>query len=349
MTHYRPRVGIIGAGISGLSCATTLVEHGVDVRVADKGRGPGGRMSTRRVPPLDNATFDHGAQYFTARSEAMRAAVAAWQREGVVAEWLGEIVSIGANRAPVPSKGTTRFVGTPTMSAICSHLAEPLDVRLQCRVTSVTRDGERWQLTHDEGETLGPFDALLCTAPPKQTVELLESWAPDVAAGVASVAMDPCWAVMMAAPAPVDVPFDGAFINDGPLSWAARTSAKPERMTTPDRWVLHGSARWSNSHLEADANEVVAPLVEAFFAATRAPRVEPSWAVAHRWRYAIAANPLDEGFLFDPSSRIGACGDWANGNRIEGAWTSGRRAAHAILEALGVTRQSDSTSGASNI
>ena len=38
--------------------------QGWAVTVFDKGRGPGGRLATRRA---DDLRFDHGAQYFTAR------------------------------------------------------------------------------------------------------------------------------------------------------------------------------------------------------------------------------------------------------------------------------------------
>ena len=46
------RITVIGAGISGLTCATELAERGCSVTVFDKARGPGGRMSNRRVPHL---------------------------------------------------------------------------------------------------------------------------------------------------------------------------------------------------------------------------------------------------------------------------------------------------------
>ena len=53
---------IIGAGLSGLSAAQTLVRSGRSVLVVDKGRGVGGRLATRRI---GDATLDHGAQFFT--------------------------------------------------------------------------------------------------------------------------------------------------------------------------------------------------------------------------------------------------------------------------------------------
>ncbi|MEK9973306.1 MAG: FAD-dependent oxidoreductase [Deltaproteobacteria bacterium] len=46
MDHFE--IAIVGAGISGLMAATYLAEKGKKSVLFDKGRGPGGRMSTRR-------------------------------------------------------------------------------------------------------------------------------------------------------------------------------------------------------------------------------------------------------------------------------------------------------------
>ena len=79
--------------------------HVLDVAVI----GAGGRMATRRG---EHASFDHGAQYFTAHVPAFHAAVAQWQAAGVVTEWKGRIVVWdGANFAD--SDGKTRYVAEP--------------------------------------------------------------------------------------------------------------------------------------------------------------------------------------------------------------------------------------------
>ena len=57
-------VTVIGAGIAGLACATALAQAGLNVTLLDKGRRPGGRVATRRI---DNTTFNHGAQFASAR------------------------------------------------------------------------------------------------------------------------------------------------------------------------------------------------------------------------------------------------------------------------------------------
>ena len=86
-----PRVAVIGAGLAGLICAERLIRQGWPVTVFDKGRGPGGRMATRRA---DDLRFDHGAQYFTARDQRFRDRVDAWVHDGVVALWNGRIVRL---------------------------------------------------------------------------------------------------------------------------------------------------------------------------------------------------------------------------------------------------------------
>ena len=80
------RIAIIGAGMAALSCAHALLAHGHSVMLLDKGRGPGGRMSTRRIStPLSEVAFRHGAQYFMARDPASVAEVSDWECSALVA------------------------------------------------------------------------------------------------------------------------------------------------------------------------------------------------------------------------------------------------------------------------
>ena len=87
-------VAIVGAGMSGLSCARQLVAAGFRVRLFDKGRGVGGRVSVRRSE--SGTVFDHGAQYFTVQDAAMAEQaeqVEHWTAARVVAPWKGRIGS----------------------------------------------------------------------------------------------------------------------------------------------------------------------------------------------------------------------------------------------------------------
>ena len=71
---------IIGAGLAGLSAANKLKHAGHNVLIIDKGRGIGGRLAGRRI---GDASFDHGAQFFTAREASFKATVEGWIEAGV--------------------------------------------------------------------------------------------------------------------------------------------------------------------------------------------------------------------------------------------------------------------------
>jgi len=135
---------------------------------------------------------------------------------------------------------------------------------------------------------------------------------------------------MLAFDEPLDLPFDGAFVEQSPLAWVARNASKPGR-GPGETWVLHGSAAWSEAHLEAEPGRVANDLLAAFGAATGLGRLEPAHAVAHRWRYALVADPLGAGCLFDASIHLGVCGDWCVSTRAEGAYLSGLAMAERLL------------------
>ena len=133
------RIAMIGAGISGMTCASRLQANGLEVVVFDKSRGPGGRITTRR---RDSGRFDHGAQYFTARDERFLRHVRSWQAQGVVASWPDQNQGNGDQIAVIEngeiksySTSEQRFVGTPGMNAIGKHLADGLELGSQSLVS----------------------------------------------------------------------------------------------------------------------------------------------------------------------------------------------------------------------
>ncbi len=316
-------VAVIGAGIAGLSCARALDDAGLTVTVFEKSRGTGGRMSTRR---RDEAAWDHGAQYFTARDPEFRAQVDEWVRQGHAARWEPRVAVLGAGAQRDASEPPERFVGAPRMTSPAAHLAHGLTVLTEHTVARLEPDGEAWRIVTTEHGAHGAFDAIALANPSPQARRLLLPVSPALADSAASVTMQPCWAAMLRYESVISLPFDGAFINEGPLRWVARNSAKRGR-TGAEAWVLHASAEWSLAHLEAAAEEAGPLLVEAF-RALGAP--QPAAWSAHRWRFSLAGTPLGVDCLWDPAVRVGACGDWVLGGRVEGAWLSGRHLARRI-------------------
>ncbi|MEM7811098.1 MAG: FAD-dependent oxidoreductase [Planctomycetota bacterium] len=334
-----PRVAVVGGGISGLAAARTLADHGLDVTVFDKGRRPGGRCSTREVDGV--GSFDHGAQYFTARDPRFRQYVEAWVERGVVAEWNGRIVAIG--RDGVTDKpGTTRYVGVPGMQSVAAHLAADVDVRRGVRVESLEREGDRWRVSaasEDGSIEAGPFDVVIVTAPPAQVGPLVGAHSASLAEAAAAVELTPCFAAMAAFDGPLGLDFEGAFVNGIPgeadesgLSWVADMSSRPGRPTGSACWVLHATADWTRAHLDDDRDAAAGSLLAEFGRVAGKPLPTPSLLKGHRWLYAFCDTPRADGCVAEDGLIV--AGDWCHGARIEGAFLSGVDAAGRVLRGL---------------
>ncbi len=334
MDHSQNRsagIAVVGAGIAGLACATRLAEAGARVTLFDKGRRPGGRVATRRS---GGALFDHGAQFITARNPGFAALVESLHAANILAPW-----------PAAQRKGDIAWAGLTGMSALARAMADRLQslggVIHTERHVAWLHDGRvlrhlpaaeaRPGSTQSEGgETSEPFDAILFALPAPQVAPILATAGHAFADGLSDVVIAPCWAVMSDFAQPISAP-DVLRPTEGPLRWIARDSSRPGHAALPDTWVLHASPAWSRAHLEDDATSVTNTLMTTFRTATGADHA-PAHVSAHRWRYALVEKPLGTPFLWDKSSRIGLCGDWCLGPRVEAAYDSGIALALAALD-----------------
>ena len=339
------QIAVIGAGIAGLACARRLVDAGHELVVFERSKSPGGRAATRRT---EIGGFDHGAQYLTARHPSFVAQVDAWSRDGIVEPWPVEAHSLQAQAAEPPMREpstgrTLRWVGTPGMSAIGKKMADGLDVRYDASIIRVDAvDGARgtaprWSLQRREDDSGGPavteglFDAVVIAVPAASAVGLLGAES-ALAHQAGQAQLEPCWALLIGFAEPIAADLakvgDAAFVNGGRLAWIARESSKPERRAG-ERWTVHAQSAWSVEHLDDDPEDIKAKLLKGFHDATGTIE-QPVYVALHRWRYALARTSLACDFLWDAERRIGACGDWCRGYRIEDAWMSGVAMAGAI-------------------
>jgi len=339
--NHQPTIAIIGAGMAGLIAARTLADHGLPVKVFDKSRGVGGRMATRRTE--EGLQFDHGAQYFTARDERFSRHVSSWIQDGIVEPWHGRIVQIREGEVVGDKGQVSRYVGVPGMNAIARQLASDLDISLNCTVSEIrsAEDSQShfWKLIDSAGGELGSFNIVIANCPPLQSGPLLRPHTP-IASQISQVEMMPCWASLIELEAKESLPFDAAFVENSPLSWISRNDTKPQRPKgTRQCWVLHASSQWSLNHLEAEAAEVETLMHEALRVATKRPELKITSSGTHRWLYAIPKTVLGQPCLWDSMTRLGACGDWCGGPRVEGAFLSGAAMAGAVLRDLTIDRK----------
>jgi len=340
----KKNVALIGAGIAGLSCATALESAGFKVTVFEKSRGVSGRLSTRTN---ENWQCDHGAQYFTAREPLFYAEVERWVENKVAQLWQPTLkVFDGDTFTPKQRETkTARYVGYPKNNSPATFLAKTLHVMTETTVISLYQNAGLWQINSKEhGLYSENFDHVVLSVPAPQAAALLENTHPNFHHICSSVMMRPCFALMVNFDETIPCAFDGLFINNGILTWAARDSAKPGRQQSfhiKETWVLHAQAEWSALHVD-DEKEIVAQHMLAEF--NRILKLDnaiknahsmiaaPKNHTLHRWLYADCERYLTDAYHYDNEEKIGMCSDWLNGGKVQGAWLSGLKLAHKMIK-----------------
>ncbi len=283
-----PQVLIVGAGVSGLTCARALAQGGLPPRVLDRARGVGGRCATRRV---DGQPVDHGAPYLHGTHAPFLDAVRELGLPGLVPGWPREV------RVPqlacVPdafSEGAARWGIEAGLSVLPKALAEGLDVRLGQRVTALEAEGGTFAAITESGERHAA-GTLVLAASLAQSLQLLEPLAaawPEAAAAherLRRIEVVPVLTVIagypLEAPAPAfDLwsPFESTMIQMIVHDSAKRPSPRQRVL------VLHARPRLSRRFLEAPPEDWARDLVWEAGDLLGEWAARPAWVQAHRWR-----------------------------------------------------------------
>jgi predicted NAD/FAD-dependent oxidoreductase len=325
-------IAIIGAGISGLTLAQELSSY-AHVTVFEKARGVGGRMSTRYAAPF---YFDHGTQYFTARSDEFNHFLKPFIANRTVAAWEGKTIDLdNGNILSERAKREPLWVATPNMNSLCKKLAENITVHCSQEVAPLPKwAANGFTLADKDGRELGRFDWVISTAPAAQTARLFEGHI-SPASALHNARMQGCYALMIGFNKPSASEWIAAKLENNALDWIAVNSTKPGRDTSVTCWVAHSRNDWADAHMEDNMQAAQGFLLEQFQAATGINAANADFIALHRWKYALLQEGAPQkGFFIDESIGLAATGDWCATSRIEDAWREASLLAQHIISRI---------------
>lgn len=321
------RTAVIGAGLAGLSCARILRRAGCYVEVFEADRIIGGRVGTLRSGLV---SFDHGAQYISARSERFRSYIKELVDGGYAARWTPRAVAGEGNASQMQSW----YVGTPGMSSIVRPLAESVRIQTGRRVHTMQRIDKGWHLWFDDQTTAGPF-AAVAVAVPAREARLLLGRLEDISSQLDRVRMSPCWALLVRLDEKVLPEFDVYSDMSKVIRWVGRNNTKPGRSARGDQIVIHAAPAWSRETEDADPELVAEELWAEMCNVLGLPPIRPAQMVAHMWKHGIVETPLGETYIFSREHMVGVAGDWCIGRLAEQAFESGALLGRAMIDGMG--------------
>jgi renalase len=323
-------VVVVGGGISGVACARALGGAGTPVRLLERARRVGGRMSSKPLPADAGRVVDLGAAYFTVRDEEFANVVESWRQRGLAVPWTDTLSSREPDGSWSSKSGPERWCAPGGLRSLVDDLARDLRISYGHTVTSVgpgpTVDGRAAR-------------AVVLAMPDPQAARLL-----DPALEAATVVADRAWRPVISvalgyghrswehpslpgsSPAPLRL--RAAFVNGHPDVDLVADDGDRRGDLAPVL-VAHTTAERARRHLD-DPEGAIAPVVAAVTELLGLSDT-PAWTHAHRWSYASPAEPHDGEFWID-GDLVGLCGDGWGSPKVETAWRSGTLLGRAIAD-----------------
>lgn len=300
---------IVGAGISGLACARAARDAGVRVRVLDRARRPGGRLSSRTI---EGRPVDLGASYFVIGDDRRFADVVHdWEARGLARPWTDTFAVLAADGTASTTSGPVRWAAPGGLRSLALDLAEGLEVES----TRVVESAEPYTV---DGTAAGE---VVLAMPEPQARRLTahplgdpQEWEPVLA--VVLRWDERRWAADL----------HGAFVNGHPdLAFVADDGDR--RGDGAPVLVVHTTGDRARRHLD-DPEAAIAPVA----AATRrllGIADEPASAHVHRWTFARPTAGAEAPYFRSPG--LSACGDaWGGSPSVRTAWASGDALGRAL-------------------
>lgn len=324
---------IVGAGMSGLMAAQTLRERGYAVQLIERGRSVGGRMATRRVD--SGGLADHGAQFFTVRSDALQRYVDRWLAQDLVYIW-GTGWSDGSVKRTA-GDGHPRYAGRGGMNALAKQLARELDIRVNRLATRIEYDESGWSLADSAGDVY-QARGLVMTPPAPEALALLTKngvyLQADDQASLQRIRFGPCLCGIHEIEGEADLPEPGAVQNfQTDVYWVADNRAKGISRTSVV--TSHANAKYSRLNWDAPEADIIRELESAV-----QPYLKESARIVRtqlkKWRYSVPLTThAEDCLLADKLPPLVFAGDAFGGRgRVEGAFLSGIAAGNALADAL---------------
>ncbi|MBS2967731.1 FAD-dependent oxidoreductase [Metabacillus sp. KIGAM252] len=272
------KIAIIGAGLTGLTAAAVLKEKGVSgVTLFDKGKSPGGRLATRRI---GEGRADHGAQFFTVRTEELKKEADQWLEKGWIQKWFGD---------PYP-----RFAGAEGMNRLAKRLAEELDVRTNTRIVRIQEYDQGFELFAETGESF-QAEALLLTIPAPQAIDLLNESRIPAGHELAGIRFNPCFVAMASLKKELSLGNQGHLDSSLPQGLERIADQSEKGISIEPIASIYMTGEWSAEHFEKQDDEVVSLILDKVKDYVSFENVKS--VQLKRWRYAEAVQPYHRPFM----------------------------------------------------
>ena len=317
------KIAIIGAGFS--AAVFSVLIQGSDLKIFDKGRGPGGRSSSRRVDNI--GIFDHGLQFINSENTEfinfLKKNLSNW-----IKEWNGNFIDFDKNQILPKS---IKYIGINGNNDFVKKLIS-IPSYYKKELLKISKKSGEWLLEFtDKSQEMA--DILVLTIPTEQCKNITQSLNINF---LFKGSMEPNITTMIAFESTKFIKTSGyLFKTNNILGWAANESSKSRLANTDSLqlWTLQSSTSFADANcknFKIEKLSIMNRMIKEFSNILGISDMKIIHKDAHSWLYAYKKDVFKKEFFWDDQLKLGICGDWMCGSKAEDAWRSASMLANQI-------------------
>lgn len=339
-------IGIVGAGIAGLTAGRLLSKEGHEVTIFEKSRGFGGRMATRYAGKEDSVKLDHGIPYFKAESKEFQAFTAELLEKEIIKLWGNKLFFYNGedliSKSPFASNDPI-YASIDGMNSIGKYLSRWTDVKTETRVGGLTHIGANrskkrsWMINMSASNTF-EADAVIIATPAPQAYGLINTTIDEISTlkiirEIDDVHYEPAYSLMLGYGKADKPAWDGIVCKNSSISLISNETTKREAEQECS-FVVHATPEFTRKHLHTDNDLVKRELLGELANIVGGWAASPEWDQVHLWKYSRPSKVLNSPFLEIEAeeSPLAVVGDYFNGNDLDAAYCSGFNLAQHWIE-----------------
>ncbi|MDX1586017.1 MAG: FAD-dependent oxidoreductase [Balneolaceae bacterium] len=328
------KIGIIGAGLSGLVAGKKLAEAGHDVTVIEKSRKLGGKMATLKK---EAQIFDYGTSSVISSRKTFHGFIKLLKEKGLLKEWSRDFAFFDGTQLHEvnPHRPQNSYHVSPEgINAIPQFLSRWVDLKSEEKAGGLTyiganRSKKRAWMINLTDISVFECDAVIIATPAPEAYGILQT-AQDITPTrriirhIDEVRYDSCISLMASYNKEYQPEWKGIECEDPTLSWVGNESSKLENPSHTSL-VIRSSDEFARKHRDSSREEVRELLLERASEITSPWVINPEWTDMHVWKYFNARNPINDYFmeLEMEEAPLALVGDYFGGTSAQDAFLSG--------------------------
>ncbi len=337
------KIGIIGAGISGLVAGKRLAGAGHEVTVIEKSRKPGGRLATFRK---EGQIFDYGVSSVISSDPIFESFLAHLKDKGILKEWARDFSLYDGTQYHEINPNRPRKVYHASengLNNIARYLSRWVDLKTEEKAGGLTHIGtdrtkKRAWMVNLTDISVFECDAVIIATPAPEAYGILQTTQDETATRriirhIDEVRYDPCISLLASYEIDKMPDWKGIECEDHTLSWIGNESSKLDSPTKTSI-VIRSSAAFARQHAETDKEQIKELLLGRATGIADSWLANPQWTGVSRWKYFRAVNPMDDYFmeLEMEEAPLALIGDYMRGTSIQDAFLSGHKLAEYWIQ-----------------